>query len=585
MDSKKISIIIIVALLLVSTAHAIPQLACEFYGGAFFDLEPSPTGYNITAWGENGARCGKFEIVNPGYYGSLSCLVDDPDTVWWEGANPGDEITLLYNDSSDTYTNGTLICNPGEFNYVDVYLNTWYCGDGNCNIDENCESCAVDCGVCPTGESPAPPEEDQGGDPSGGGDSTSGGRGGAVFASPPQYPCEEDWACSDWTDCSKEGLQNRTCSDLNDCGKNKTKPNETQECVYPGDCYDNILNNNETGVDCGGPCPPCPSCNDGIMNQGEEGIDCGGPCPKCYSVLPSIEYPSPIGTTCGDNVCDFGEDCTCSKDCRQFSWEILGTALGILLALKASLLVYLVRFMKRDLPRPVKFQHKHKINKTFAWLTLLTSLFGLSITIFAYFTGNCWDKMVKYSWILLIEMVTVPIVGYLMLKLFEYSEVRRMKYLNGVFELINNEIVSLFELQAQELPRVEEELLEESREFRKTKQGFNLFENFLALDQLIDFISFVHENNYTDDAKKQKEAEAVLARAVEQWNKLSNDENFKSQVDSAKKLIEKIEFLMKQYEERNSLLEELTEIKKAVESAGERGSYLPKNDKSKSKTQ
>jgi len=35
------------------------------------------------------------------------------------------------------------------------------------------------------------------------------------------------------------------------------------------------------GVDCGGPCKPCPSCTDGIQNQGEEGIDCGGPCKPC----------------------------------------------------------------------------------------------------------------------------------------------------------------------------------------------------------------------------------------------------------------------------------------------------------------
>ncbi|MBN2014313.1 MAG: hypothetical protein JW778_03955 [Candidatus Altiarchaeota archaeon] len=50
-------------------------------------------------------------------------------------------------------------------------------------------------------------------------------------------------------------------------------------------CFDGILNCHdgdcETGIDCGGPCKPCPSCSDGIQNQGEEGVDCGGPCEPC----------------------------------------------------------------------------------------------------------------------------------------------------------------------------------------------------------------------------------------------------------------------------------------------------------------
>ena len=50
-------------------------------------------------------------------------------------------------------------------------------------------------------------------------------------------------------------------------------------------CYDNIQNQGETGVDCGGPCHECenqePTCDDGIKNQDETGIDCGGKCPPC----------------------------------------------------------------------------------------------------------------------------------------------------------------------------------------------------------------------------------------------------------------------------------------------------------------
>lgn len=49
-------------------------------------------------------------------------------------------------------------------------------------------------------------------------------------------------------------------------------------------CSDGVMNQEETGVDCGGPCAECdPDCTDGLQNQGEVGVDCGGPCPACQS--------------------------------------------------------------------------------------------------------------------------------------------------------------------------------------------------------------------------------------------------------------------------------------------------------------
>ncbi|MBU0616028.1 MAG: hypothetical protein KJ601_08120, partial [Nanoarchaeota archaeon] len=48
-------------------------------------------------------------------------------------------------------------------------------------------------------------------------------------------------------------------------------------------CFDNILNQGESDVDCGGPCSACANCFDGIKNQGEEDVDCGGSCQACPS--------------------------------------------------------------------------------------------------------------------------------------------------------------------------------------------------------------------------------------------------------------------------------------------------------------
>ena len=53
-------------------------------------------------------------------------------------------------------------------------------------------------------------------------------------------------------------------------------------CTDDVSCTDGIQNGNETGIDCGGDCDPCPTCLDGIQNQGETGVDCGGPCVECF---------------------------------------------------------------------------------------------------------------------------------------------------------------------------------------------------------------------------------------------------------------------------------------------------------------
>jgi Tol biopolymer transport system component len=54
------------------------------------------------------------------------------------------------------------------------------------------------------------------------------------------------------------------------------------------------LNGDETGVDCGGSCPACPSCDDGLQNQGESGVDCGGPCAPCPCTWSTFGAPEQI---------------------------------------------------------------------------------------------------------------------------------------------------------------------------------------------------------------------------------------------------------------------------------------------------
>ena len=74
-----------------------------------------------------------------------------------------------------------------------------------------------------------------------------------------------------------DGIQNGGETGI-DCG------GPCQPCPPAPTCFDFIQNGDETGIDCGGICPAClptPTCFDGIQNGGETGIDCGGPCSAC----------------------------------------------------------------------------------------------------------------------------------------------------------------------------------------------------------------------------------------------------------------------------------------------------------------
>ncbi|HLP50081.1 MAG TPA: hypothetical protein VK154_04310 [Chitinophagales bacterium] len=54
--------------------------------------------------------------------------------------------------------------------------------------------------------------------------------------------------------------------------------------VQSESCSDQVKNQDETSIDCGGSCSPCPTCSDGFQNQDETGIDCGGECIPCGTI-------------------------------------------------------------------------------------------------------------------------------------------------------------------------------------------------------------------------------------------------------------------------------------------------------------
>jgi len=70
-------------------------------------------------------------------------------------------------------------------------------------------------------------------------------------------------------------------------------------------CFDEVKNQGELGIDCGGPCPECPpSCEDRILNGDELGIDCGGescqPCATCDDNIQNAHWRPDLNLTMAD---------------------------------------------------------------------------------------------------------------------------------------------------------------------------------------------------------------------------------------------------------------------------------------------
>ncbi len=118
--------------------------------------------------------------------------------------------------------------------------------------------------------------------------------------------CIPDWQCGPWHQCMPNGTQYRKCIDKNVCDIDNYEHYIWRNCTYYAQCFNGIKDENEEGIDCGGPCPPCGSCFDGIKNchdgSCEEGVDCGGPCDPCGSCFDGIK-------NCHDGSCEEGIDC------------------------------------------------------------------------------------------------------------------------------------------------------------------------------------------------------------------------------------------------------------------------------------
>ena len=95
--------------------------------------------------------------------------------------------------------------------------------------------------------------------------------------------------------------------------------------------YNNITDNGETGVDCGGggcpncaacicggACPKCSSCYNGIQDASEPEIDCGGNCPACLCNYNGKHDNGEEGVDCGGADCP---PCSCRNGIQDSGEE------------------------------------------------------------------------------------------------------------------------------------------------------------------------------------------------------------------------------------------------------------------------
>ena len=139
------------------------------------------------------------------------------------------------------YENRTDLIVSNETSLGDVWR---ACITPNDGTGDGTEKCSNNLTIV----TPAPPPED--------------GDGGEDEEIPPS--CIPSWSCTEWQPgvCPPTKIQTRTCIDNNDCGTSEGKPSEMRTCSYTPTCDDNIQNQGEEGVDCGGPCPECVECED-----------------------------------------------------------------------------------------------------------------------------------------------------------------------------------------------------------------------------------------------------------------------------------------------------------------------------------
>lgn len=172
-------------------------------------------------------------------------------TIWF---NEGSANTTYTEEIFQTFSEGSHTLNvfvsdlEGNINSSSIVFSVLlpqeepYCGDDTCDSDESCNSCADDCGECEEETKTTTSNEPKVEIPT------------TKKVTPTSASsCAPNWQCGEWQECINK-TQIRVCTDTKNCKTQNGIPATSQSCVMKETCFDKIKNQNESGVDCGGPC-------------------------------------------------------------------------------------------------------------------------------------------------------------------------------------------------------------------------------------------------------------------------------------------------------------------------------------------
>jgi hypothetical protein len=430
---------------------------------------------------------------------------------------------------------------------------------------ESSETCPVDCGTVQNQTEPnatQPPPSP--GTTNGGG---GGGGGGGGTTPPPSVKtkkiCEENWLCSLWGDCTVFSLQYRNCSDINDCGTTLLQPPLVQQCAYTPLCTDGVMNGLETGVDCGGPCPPCPHCYDGVQDMGETDVDCGGPCPACPSCSDGTKNQGETGVDCGGpckqckKLFEFPK-LICERRIAFWNPYFIGFIGLIVLIISGSIFFFSRKMRKVHVAGDIDVQHAIKavgIKRRMYLFILTTLIIALILFLYYFFVGTCYELNVQMLWLLLLALVMVPVIIHFVMKIFEFSEQRFINRMRRLHDTHYRQIMDLIGIENRYLMEVEEDIAEHIRLLQNNVAFTEKLKAFPELKKIYKELLMLF-----DVYKKESTPYGEERVLLDDVHKLAERQDFKTLAQEAAEvnyILEKLKILFKMYGEKQGFYDEL----------------------------
>jgi hypothetical protein len=250
---------------------AVPQIGHQFYGYAVdtdATISAEVNGVTFSTTSDDDGYYGYDPVFFVGAASDEESGGDDDDTVTWS-INGMELGTTVF-----------TIAGVTELNFDDAF---GYEGDGSLGtsgVDDGSNDQDTD------GSSDSDSDDDSSNDDSDRDDGWNDWTGAiaeddltSTSSAQYQIPCGHEWECEEWNACEDNGFQTRICYYTGGCANeesDKDRPDTRQVCVY----VPPVEIDQET-------------CWDEMQNQGERGVDCGGPCSACEEQKPVVvEEPS-----------------------------------------------------------------------------------------------------------------------------------------------------------------------------------------------------------------------------------------------------------------------------------------------------